>query len=39
MTFIDDMQLKLVDMSTKEARSHQVAKLLALQLLGQANLS
>ena len=38
-TFIDAMQLKLVDMSAKEAQSHQVAKLLALQLLGQANLS
>ena len=32
------MQLKLVDMSAKEAQSHQVAKLLALQLLGRANL-
>ena len=38
-TFIDAMQLKLVDMSAKEAQSHQVAKLLALQLLGRANLS
>ena len=38
-TFIDAMQLKLVDMSAKEAQSHQVAKLLALQLLGWANLS
>ena len=37
--FIDAMQLKLVDMSAKEAQSHQVAKLLALQLLGRANLS
>ena len=39
MTFIDAMQLKLVDMSAKEAQSHQVAKLLVLQLLGRANLS
>ena len=39
MTFIDAMQLKLVGMSAKEAQSHQVAKLLALQLLGRANLS
>ena len=31
--FIDAMQLKLVDMSAKEAQSHQVAKLVALQLL------
>ena len=38
-TFIDAIQLKLVDMSAKEAQSHQVAKLLALQLLGRANLS
>ena len=38
-TFIDAMQLKLVDMSAKEAQSHQVAKLLALQLLGRDNLS
>ena len=30
MTFIDAMQLKLVDISVKEAQSHQVAKLLAL---------
>ena len=37
--FIDAMQLVLVDMSAKEAQSHQVAKLLALQLLGWANLS
>ena len=37
--FIDAMHLKLVDMSAKEAQSHQVAKLLALQLLGRANLS
>ena len=29
-TFIDAMQLKFVDMSAKEAQSHQVAKLLAL---------
>jgi hypothetical protein len=36
---IDAMQLKLVDISVKQAQSHQVAKLLALQLLGQANLS
>ena len=34
MTFIDDMQLKLVDISVKEAQSHQVAKLFVLQLLG-----
>ena len=39
MTFIDAMQLKLMDMSAKEVQSHQVAKLLALQLLGWANLS
>ena len=38
-TFIDAMQLKLVYLSAKEAQSHQVAKLLALQLLGWANLS
>ena len=38
-TFIDAMQLKLPDMSTKEVQSHQVAKLLELQLLGGANLS
>ena len=36
---IDAMQLKLVDISVKEAQSHQVAKLLVLQLLGRANLS
>ena len=36
---IDVMQLKLVDISVKEAQSHQVAKLLVLQLLGRANLS
>ena len=36
---IDAMQLKLVDMSAKEVQSHQVAKLLELQLLGGANLS
>jgi hypothetical protein len=29
----------LVDISIKQAQSHQVATLLALQLLGQANLS
>ena len=39
MTSIDGMQLKLVDMSAKEAQSHQVPKLLALQLLGRGNLS
>ena len=39
MTFIDAMKLKLVDMSIEEAQCHQVAKLLALQLLGRANLS
>ena len=33
------MQLKLVDISIKEAQFHQVAKLLVLQLLGRANLS
>ena len=38
MTFIDAMQLKLVDMGAKEAQSRQVAKPLALQLLGRANL-
>ena len=38
MTSIYAMQLKLVDISVKEAQSHQVAKLLALQLLGRANL-
>ena len=38
-TSIDVMQLKLVDISVKEAQSHQVAKLVALQLLGRANLS
>ena len=38
-TFINLVQLKLVDMSAKVAQSHQVAKLLALQLLGRANLS
>jgi hypothetical protein len=38
-TSIDAMQLKLVDISGKQVQSHQVAKLLALQLLGRANLS
>jgi hypothetical protein len=38
-TSIDAMPLKLVDISVKQAQSHQVAKLLALQLLGRANLS
>ena len=38
-TFNDAIQLKLVYMSAKEAQSHQVAKLLALQLLVWANLS
>ena len=38
-TSIEAMQLNLVDISVKEAQSHQVAKLLALQLLGRANLS
>lgn len=38
-TSIDAMQLKLVDISVKEVQSHQVAKLLALQLLDRANLS
>jgi hypothetical protein len=38
-TYIDAMQLKLVDISVKQAQSHQVAKLLALQLLGRANLT
>ena len=38
-TSIDAMQLELVDISVKQAQSHQVAKLLALQLLGMANLS
>ena len=37
MMFIDAMQLKGVDMSAKEGQSHQVAKLLMLQLLGRAN--
>ena len=39
MMFIDAMQLKLVDISVKEVQSHQVAKLLVMQLLGRANLS
>ena len=38
-TSIDAMELKLVDISIKEVQSHQGAKLLALQLLGRANLS
>ena len=38
-TSIDAMQLKLVDITVKEVQSHQVAKVLALQLLGWANLS
>ena len=37
-TSIDAMQLELVDISVKQAQSHQVAKLLALQLLGWAGL-
>ena len=36
---IDTMQLELEDISVKQARSHQLAQLLALQLPGRANLS
>ena len=35
---IDAMHLMLVDISVKDVQSHQVTKLLALQLLGRANL-
>ena len=38
-TFIDAMQLELEDISVKQAQSHQLAQLLALQFLGRANLS
>jgi hypothetical protein len=38
-TSIDAMQLELEDISVKQAQSHQLAQLLALQLPGRANLS